>query len=339
VPDSMTITITAKTMEGLGAVDPQVTVDIIEVTPISQAIERISIANFDTSATFTVRCPDGFPTWQVNVTFSRFDVVSNASSSPAFFFSPRPNASKLHEMKVVRLSSQWTPQFTPLDALPLPRFDPLKKVLAVSKSVDLKKGPRVGDLCANYDTLADAAQILAKTALLNLFAVLSDEQDPESSPSVPWFSYVRKIVRIDQERFLAEVDPALFENVQTILSKLNSTYKEQGYFTESPTLHKVNIPSQYDSEHNLMNIITVKKQYEQGNVQLTLSFLNTPGGVVHLLDCDMDEHANILAHGFDLIKHLINGGTSPIAMHEYIVEDSAQQAHGVAPINLGYQLV
>jgi len=69
----------------------------------------------------------------------------------------------------------------------------------------------------------------------------------------------------------------------------------------------------------MMPMITVKKKYEQGNVQLTLAVLSTPSGVVHLLDCDMDEHANIVEHGFDLIKHLINGGTSPTAMHEYII--------------------
>jgi len=112
----------------------------------------------------------------------------------------------------------------------------------------------------------------------------------------------------------------LFENVQTILSKLNSTYKDQGYFTESAALHTANIPPQYDVERNLMMpMITVKKRYEQGYVQLTLAVLSTPSGVVHLLDCDMDEHANIVEHGFDLIKHLINGGTSPTAMHEYII--------------------
>jgi hypothetical protein len=334
MPDSITITITAKTMEGLGAVDPEVTVDISEVTPLGRLVSRTPIPNFDTTATLVSPAPEGFPTWQVNVSLSRFDVVSG------FFFQPRPNSPQHYEMKVARLPNKWTSQFTPLDALPSPRFDPLKKVLAVSDSVDLKQGPPVGDLGKNYDTLANGAQILARTALLNLFSVLSDEQDPESSPSLPWFSYVRKIVRIDQERFIAEVDPGLFENVQTILSKLNSTYKAQGYFTESAALHTANIPPQYDIEHNLMlPMITVKKKYEQGNVQLTLAALRSPRGVVHLLDCDMDEHANIVEHGFDLIKHLVNGGTSPIAMHEYIVEDSAQQAGGIATIDLGYQLV
>ena len=178
---------------------------------------------------------------------------------------------------MVRLPNKWTPAFTPLDALPSPRFDPFKRILAASKSVDLKNGPPVGDLGQNYDTLTNGAQILAKTALLNLFAVLSDEQDPESSPSVSWFSYVRKIVRIDQERFIAEVDPALYEDVQTILRKLKSTYSAQGYFTESPALHTANIPPQYDIEHRLlMPMITVKKIYEQGNVQLTFAALSTP---------------------------------------------------------------
>ncbi len=103
MPDSITITITAKTMEGLGAVDPEVTVEISEVTPLSQPISRTPIPNFDTRAPVNIRAPDGFPTWQVNVTFSRFDVSSKSPSSPSFFLSPRPNTSKLHEMKVVRL--------------------------------------------------------------------------------------------------------------------------------------------------------------------------------------------------------------------------------------------
>jgi hypothetical protein len=332
MPDSMNITIAAKTMEGLGAVDPEVTVDISEVTPISRPVSRTPMPNFNAAATLEVLCPEGFPTWQVNVAFSRFDVVSG------FFVQPRPNSPQFHVMKAARLPNKWIPQFIPLVELPSPRFDRLKQVLAISREVDLKHGPPVGDLSQRYDDLADQAQILGKTALLNLYAVLTDEQDPIES--CPWFNHVRRIVRIDQERFVAEADAGLFENVQTILRNLNGTYNAQGYFTESAALHTDNIPPQYDPEHNLlMPMITIKKEYEQGNVQFTMSALSTPGGVVHLLDCDMDEHANIVEHGFDLIKHLINGGTSPIAMHEYIVEDSAQQSHGVATVDLGYRLV
>jgi hypothetical protein len=64
------------------------------------------------------------------------------------------------------------------------------------------------------------------------------------------------------------------------------------------------------------------------------------GVAVHLLDCDMDEHLNLINHGFDVVKHLFNGGTSPSAMHEYIVRDSAQNSPGgIATIDFGYMLV
>ena len=54
----------------------------------------------------------------------------------------------------------------------------------------------------------------------------------------------------------------------------------------------------------------------------------------------MDENRNIILHSFDLIKHLVNGGTNPISMHEYIVEDSAQQSpNRISTVDLGYQLV
>ena len=211
----------------------------------------------------------------------------------------------------------------------------------MSTNVDLKKGPAVGNLNANYDTLRDIAQIQAKTALLNLFAVLTDEQDPIGK--VPWFSYVRKIVRIDQERFVAEVDPTLFENTQTILNGLHGTFKGQGFFTEPDLdleLHISNIPPLFGGIQNITKAITLKKDFEQGDLQLTVALLTVNGNAVHLLDCDLDENRNIVSHSLDVVKHLFNGGTSPIAMHEYIVEDSAQQAaKGISTVDLGYQLV
>jgi len=335
MPDTIRITIAATTMEGLAAVDPQVTVDITEVTPLNHQIVHQLIPDFNGTVTIELPTPDTFPTWQVTVTFSRFDAGSG------FFFQPRGDASPSHSFQVARLPNQWTPQFTSLDTLPSPRFEPFKNVLAVSQGVDLKSGPPVGDLNANYDAMSGVPQILAKTALLNLFAVLSDETDPIGG--VPWFSYVRRIVRLDQERFLAEIDPALFENVQTIINELTSTYAAQGFFTEPPAdlpLHIPNIPTSYHSDANLVQIITLKKDYEQGNVQLTVSFLRVNGVAIHILDCDMDENRNIILHSFDIIKHMVTGGTSPISMHEYIVEDSAEQSeNGISTIDLGYELV
>jgi hypothetical protein len=331
----ITITLLAKTMEGLDAVDPQMTVDIVEVTELRDAVLHKVIPNFTGKVVIQMPAPDTFPTWQVTVTFNRYDAGSG------FFFQPRGNANPSHTFLVARLPGAWTPKFDALAELPAARFDPFKTVVAVSDSVDIKNGPVLGDLSSKYDGMAGNQQVLAKTALLNLFAVLTDEQDPIGK--VPWFSYVRKFVRLDQERFIAECDPALFENVQTILNELTSTFAAQGYFTEPAAdliLHVPNIPTVYHSDANLVQMITVKKDYEQGNVQLTVSFLRVNGVAVHLLDCDMDENRNIILHSFDLIKHLVDGGTNPISMHEYIVEDSAQQsATGISTIDLGYVLV
>ena len=334
MPDKITINVSAKTMEGLPAIDPEVKIMITEVTPPNQEVAQVTLANFNGSGSFEIPAPDTFPTWQVNATFSRFDAGSG------FFFMPRGNANPAHEFLVSRLPDECTPAFKKLSELASPRFDPLKKVVSLSTDVDLKKGPAVGDLSAKYDALSGTPQVLAKTALLNLFAVLSDEVDPIAG--TPWFSYARKIVRLDQERFLAEVDPGLFENVQTIINELSSKYKAQGFFTEPPAdlpLHIPNIPTAYHSDKNLVQIITLKKDYEQGNVQLTVSFLRVDGVPIHLLDCDMDEHRNIVLHSFDIVNHIVTGGTNPISMHEYIVRDSAQTApDGIAKIDLGYRL-
>ena len=148
--------------------------------------------------------------------------------------------------------------------------------------------------------------------------------------------------QIGQERFLAEVDKALYTNVLTILTGLHGAFADQGYSTEPPedqALHTPNIPPQYDFSTNLVQMITLKIAYEQGDVQLTVSLLNSARGQIYLLDCDMDEHLDILAHAVDIAEHIQNGGTHPYLMHEYIVRKSARQAGGVSTVDLGYVLV
>src|SRR6476661_5879884 len=304
--DKVRIAISAKTMEGLAAIDPEVKIDVVEIEPTPQQIAHVVIQDFSGSVVIEIPTPGTFPSWQVNAAFSRFDAGSG------FVFQPRGNATPAHVFQCTRLPNRWTPVFAPLSSLASSRFDAFRKVLGVSNSVDLKNGQVVGDLNAKYDGMSGNAQVLAKAALLNLYAVLSDEVDPIGG--VPWITYVRKVVRMDQERFLAEVDPTLFENVQTIINELASTYKAQGFFTESTagiSLHIPNIPTMYHSDANLVRIITIKKEYEQGNLQLTVSFLRVGGAAVHLLDCDMDEHRNIILHSFDVIQHSASGGTNP----------------------------
>ena len=334
MPESIHITISGTAAEGVPATDPEVVIDVIQTIPFQQTISRQVVHDFNGSVTIAVPAPEGFPTWLVNASFSRYD------GHTGFFFQPRQNSAPNFSVQLIRMPKAWKPEFTALDSLSRSRFGDFLNVVSVSKNVDLKHGPTVGDLSLNYDLLADEAQKQGKMALLNLYAVLTDEQDPVDK--VPWFNHVRKFVRLDQERFIAEVEPALFENVQTILQGLNGEFKGQGFFTEPASdslLHIGNIPPQYGAQQNLKTMITLKKDYEQGDLQLTLAFLNVAGQPVHLLDCDMDENRNLALHSLDFVKHLLNGGTSPVSMHEYIVEDAAQHSsNGIANIDLGYQL-
>src|ERR1039458_1617506 len=96
---------------------------------------------------------------------------------------PRGNPNPAHDFLVSRLPNKWPPAFTKLAELPSPRFDPFKQALSQSTDVDLKNGPAVGYLNAKYDSLSGTPQILAKTALLNLFAVLSDRKSTRLNSS------------------------------------------------------------------------------------------------------------------------------------------------------------
>jgi hypothetical protein len=333
MPEPVEITINAISMEGLGASDPRVTINISEHSPLQRQLFRNAIDNYNGSAQLSVPAPDGFPVWRVDVAFSKYDAVSG------FFFQPRGNSRPIFSVQVSRLPGLWKPAFTALSSLAVERFDRFRTVVSASTNVDLKNGQPVGDLSQKYEGLADPAQIQAKMALLNLYAVLTDEQDPIER--APWFSHVKKIVRIDQERFIAEVQSTLYENVQTILNSLNTTFRGQKFFAEPHAdllLHVRNFPPIYNVRAE-SPMLTLKKEYEQGDMQLTMAQAAVAGKTVHLLDCDLDENRNIALHSLDLLKHIFNGGTSPVAMHEYIVEHSAQTSpDGISKINLGYQL-
>src|ERR1035437_1370477 len=80
MPDKIRVNISAKTMEGLPAIDPEVRVTITEVTPPNQEVAQVTFTNFNGSESIEIPAPDTFPTWQVNATFSRFDAGSG------FFF-------------------------------------------------------------------------------------------------------------------------------------------------------------------------------------------------------------------------------------------------------------
>ena len=342
----VSVTISAKTMEGLPAADPSVMMKIDEVQPFQRTLGTQQVANFEGQVVLEMAAPGGGGVeWMVTPTLSRYMAPGGQ------MFLPNANPEPAFALQLTRLPSAWKARFTPYAALSSPRFDRFKQVVSVSTHVDLKAAgvPPVGNLEQNYDAIDLEPQILAKTALLNLYAVLTDEFDPIGDPDakVPWFSYVQKIVRIDQERFIAEVDKTLFDHVSQIVANLGAPFLGGEYSTEPESdfaLHTPNIPPQYDPANNIAKMVTVKKKYEQGDVQLTMTQLKTGP---YLLDCDMDEHLEIVAHTGDLVVHAAeeledptDTGTHPFLMHEYIVRDSAQQAaDGIATVDLGYVLV
>src|ERR1041384_4229624 len=247
---------------------------------------------------------------------------------PSRNFIPRANQTLEAPVTAMREPGAWVPAFRPFGELDPDRFARFIRVAKASDAVGfVKQAPTLGPLVAAYDTLAGQQGQFAKMALLNLYAVLSDEDDPVSGRR--WFELVRKIVRIDRERFVSEVDPQVFSSVRTILGNLN----QFGYTTEpSPQLHRQNFPD----VPSITDLITVKKSFEQGTIQLTVAKTQTAAGATFYLDVDADEHEQIALHTIDLFKHTFNGGTHPIDIHEYIVAHAATQGDG--EIDLGYEL-
>lgn len=312
--DTAKFALSLKNSEGSDAFDPNCIVDFMR-TDGSTAAEKKGA--FPPTRSFII---PAFPQEKNLFCLIKPSLYSLVQSN--FFI---PSGDKSQTVTLQRLPDQWTPAFSSLATLSQ-RFDAFRGIVAKSTQVDVKHGPVLGRLDTAYDNLAGSQQILAKMALLNLYAVLNDQSDPISN--LPWYRFVQQYVRIDQERFIAEADPALFDLVQNILNNLD-TFGRQGFFTEaSPNLHLENIPDRYQLTQDL---ITVKVRYEQGNVQFTMGKATTNGRNVVLLDCDMDEHANIIQHTEDIFIHVFTGGTHPIDMHEYIV-------HHDPGVQLGYAL-
>src|SRR5262245_49107612 len=107
-------------------------------------------------------------------------------------------------LRVLRDPKQWQAQFTLWNQL-TPQFEELKRVLDNSE-VKLIKGKSLGRFIEErYDQVNEKRAVLAKAALLNLFAKLSLTMEPIGGRN-PWFSFIDRILAIDRERFYAVVD-------------------------------------------------------------------------------------------------------------------------------------
>ena len=240
------------------------------------------------------------------------------------FFTLDDGKVKSESAIVLRDPAKWRPEFAAWNSLAA-GFDALKAAIE-NQRIRLKNGADIGVMTPElFDGLASPHLMLAKMALLNLFGVLSVQKDPVSDQL--WFSMVKRILIMDQERFVAEVDPNLFESVDHILSNMDR-FSDLGFSPADTALHLENIPTEYTLTADM---ISVKRVYEEGNVQFTMAKVQNGGVNSVLLDCDMDEHHNLIEHASDLFKHVFSGGTNPIDIHEYIV-------HAQKGADLGYQL-
>ena len=225
---------------------------------------------------------------------------------------------------VVRDPGQWQPRFTPWNSL-TNTFTQLKSVLQ-GNFLKLKHGMDVGVVTsAVYDAMNSPALQLAKMALLNLFTVLSNQNDPISGKN--WFTFVKQILVIDQERFIALATSDLYESIDHIANNMLQ-FQRDGFFPGDTSLHVDNIPSAFQLTAPM---ISVKRKYDVGNLQFTMAKAKNQQGDCILADIDIDEQSNPILHATDFFKHMFTGGTHPLDIHEYIV-------HQQKGVDLGYDL-
>jgi hypothetical protein len=249
------------------------------------------------------------------------------TQSPVFFGTPGPPVRK--DTTVLREPDEWRPAFTRWDDLPA-AFSGLKDVLLLSSQVTLFKhiDPIAEFLTGDaYDAMSGTDVTLAKTALLNSYFRLSRTSEPVSGTR-PWFSFVRRIIAIGRERFLAFVDPEmelLVTQIHTHIDQFRADYER----TPAEN-HRGNVPA--GLQPRITRMISIKSTHRLGNFQLTLTHLTGPDEV--LLDTDIDEHGDLLGHFLDLFKHKVTGGTHPHDIHELLV----LQEGGTTGFDLGYRL-
>ncbi|MBI4751704.1 MAG: hypothetical protein HY774_24745 [Acidobacteria bacterium] len=229
------------------------------------------------------------------------------------------------EYRVVRDPETWKAKFVKWMELP-PEFDLLKEVLKNSPSVQLvQKGSSsnlglvTGD---TFDGLNDTDARLAKTALLNLYYKMREPIEPTLDQPA-WFSFVQQILTLGRERFVAVVRDDMWAEVNRSIKLFGNIYQPA-----DPSLHRKNIPG----DLRILEMISLKSFEAHANLQLTLSRVEDhQGGRQTILDADLDENGKALAHFFDLLKHIFNGGTHPYDIHEFLVMTNSG-------IQLGYKL-
>ena len=243
------------------------------------------------------------------------------------FFTLPPNETVPFRATVFRNPKKWSASFIGYDHLAVD-FDDLKRVLEISSNIRLKNGPLIGGLSgAAYDAVSEPKVVLAKAALLNLHFKLRVEP-VEAPDDFLWFDFVREIVEVDRERFVAVADPAILPAVRAARDDGDDF---PDYKKAPPGDHFKGYPKGYTVK--MSSRLSVKTVENKGNLQVTAAEATDPSGnPVVLADFDIDENGALMAHLADLLSHKFSGGTHPFDIHEYI-------QFRYATDRLGYRLV
>jgi hypothetical protein len=250
---------------------------------------------------------------------------------PSDFFFLNEGGTEKQELPVARRPDQWNARFSRWNSL-ASSHEVLKTVLGKSGAVKLKKG-KVFDSFADsaYDDVDEPNAILAKCALLNLYAKLNEGDEP-------WFPKVERVLEIGRERFMGVASPELADRARHIWENIGSFPD----FMRSPAApHYANIEFHIPPGRSVSKseMFSIKSKEDEGNIQITLSPARKSGSsdVVWLIDSDIDENGRFVAHLYDaLLKHKFTGGTHPFDIHECLIK----KAHDAKEsLDLGYQLV
>ncbi len=171
----------------------------------------------------------------------------------------------------LRNPGKWNANFTHWSDLS-GTFDPLKNVLMASHAVTVKEtGQPLGNFANdNYDDVDEAAAILAKTALLNIFTKMQ-KVPVVNQPASNWFRFVEKVLMIGRERFISLVQDTIWQLVSDIYNNIG---KYAGFVRADTSLHTGNIPAPY---HDLVSqMVSVKSNDAHGNLQLTMAKSEDP---------------------------------------------------------------
>lgn len=233
----------------------------------------------------------------------------------------------VRNLTLFRRPDKFTADFTAWDQLPS-LFSAFKTVLSESSAVKVKGGRLLGKITeTTYDGIVDKTEVFAKAALLNLYAKLTELKEPTGG-NQPWFSLVREIVEIGRERFIAIVDPNMGEIVRKIKDNIG---KFKDYENTPAQNHFGNIPTAFQPQKSKM--FSIKSSEAHGNIQLTMApGKDSSGNAILILDADIDENGEALAHLADLFKHKFSGGTHPFDIHEFLALSQPNR-------QLGYELV